>query len=159
LPSPGRITRLRLPAGPGVRDDGGAYEGAEISANYDPLISKLSVWAPDRARAVARMRRALSEYVVGGIRTNLPFHERLFEHAEFVAGNYDTGFIDRHREALLGGSRIAGSDKALFAAAIAIAAHQSENTKRPGNGRPNGDGKLSPWVVAHRAQLGRVRRA
>jgi acetyl-CoA carboxylase biotin carboxylase subunit len=160
LPSPGTITRLRLPAGPGVRDDSGAYEGAEISANYDPLISKLSVWAPDRRRAIARMRRAISEYAVSGIRTNLPFHERLFEHPEFVAGDYDTGFIERHRDVLLGGSRIAESDKGLFAAAIAIAAHRSETAKKNGNGaaRGNGDGKLSPWVVAHRAQLGRARR-
>jgi acetyl-CoA carboxylase biotin carboxylase subunit len=109
------------------------------------------------------MRRALSEYVVGGIRTNLPFHERLFEHPEFVAGSYDTGFIDRHRDVLLTGSRIAESDKALFAAAIAIAAHRSEHVKKVGsngmaNGNGNGTGKLSPWVVSHRARLGRMRR-
>src|SRR5450432_2554731 len=68
LPSPGKIKKLRTPAGPGVRDDGGAYEGCTISSSYDPLISKLCVWAPDRARAVERMRRAIGEYVVGGIK-------------------------------------------------------------------------------------------
>ncbi|HMR80842.1 MAG TPA: biotin carboxylase N-terminal domain-containing protein, partial [Polyangiaceae bacterium] len=103
LPSPGKIHTLRTPSGPGVRDDGGTYAGATISANYDPLISKLCVWAPNRQRAVERMRRALSEYVVGGIKTNLVFHDRLFRHPEFVAGRYDTGFIDAHKEVLLMG--------------------------------------------------------
>jgi acetyl-CoA carboxylase, biotin carboxylase subunit len=161
LPSPGVIKHLRTPSGPGVRDDGGAYSGCTISANYDPLISKLCVWAPDRARAVARMRRALAEYVVSGIRTNLSFHERLFEHPEFVAGRYDTGYIDRHRDDLLSGSRVAPEDKAVLAAAIAIAAHRSENA-RPrsnGNGALNGAGSgLAPWVATHRARLGYTRR-
>src|SRR5580693_1112142 len=97
LPSPGKIEALVVPSGPGVRDDGGAYPGCVISSYYDPLISKLSVWAPTRARAVARMRRALSEYVVTGIRTNLAFHQKLLARPEFVAGEYDTGFIERHR--------------------------------------------------------------
>src|ERR1019366_6963263 len=102
LPSPGTIERLTVPSGPGVRDDGGAYPGCTISSFYDPLISKLSVWAPTRERAVERMRRALSEYVVTGIKTNLAFHEKLFVHPEFVAGRYDTGFIERHKSELLG---------------------------------------------------------
>ncbi|HEU4537726.1 MAG TPA: biotin carboxylase N-terminal domain-containing protein, partial [Polyangiaceae bacterium] len=102
LPSPGVIRTLRTPGGPFVRDDSGAYAGCEISSFYDPLVSKLSAWAPDRPRALARMRRALGEYAVTGIRTNLGFHQRLLEHPEFLAGAYDTGFIDRHREVLLG---------------------------------------------------------
>src|ERR1700729_3844221 len=101
LPSPGVIESLVVPAGPGIRDDGGAYPGGTISSFYDPLISKLSVWAPTRERAVARMRRALSEYVVTGIRTNLAFHDRLFAHPEFAAGHYDTGFIERYKDDLL----------------------------------------------------------
>ena len=102
LPSPGTIDNLVVPSGPFVRDDGGAYPGCTISSFYDPLISKLSVWAPTRERAVARMRRALSEYVVTGIRTNLAFHEKLFAHPEFAAGRYDTGFIERYKDALMG---------------------------------------------------------
>ncbi len=156
LPSPGPIKRLRVPAGPGVRDDSGAYEGSVVSANYDPLISKLCVWAPDRARAVERMRRALSEYVVSGIKTNLPFHERLFNHAEFVAGNYDTGFIDRHKDALLKGSTFTAGDKSALAAAVAVAAFRIEHAARPnGNGNGNGSGSrgLSPWVATHRARM------
>jgi acetyl-CoA carboxylase biotin carboxylase subunit len=155
LPSPGKITTLRTPSGPGIRDDGGAYEGCTISPNYDPLISKLCVWAPDRPRAVARMRRAIGEYIVGGIKTNLPFHERLFQHPEFVAGNYDTGFIDRNRSALVEGNLIPEEDKVKLAAALAVAAYRSASPSAK-NGASSGGAKsgLSPWVTTHRAKLG-----
>jgi acetyl-CoA carboxylase biotin carboxylase subunit len=153
LPSPGKITKLRTPSGPGIRDDGGAYEGCTISPNYDPLISKLCVWAPDRARAVARMRRAIGEYVVAGIKTNLPFHERLFEHPEFVAGKYDTGFIDRNRAALVEGTLVAEADYPKLAAAIAVAAYRSENAKSSSVSSGGQGSGLSPWVASHRARL------
>jgi acetyl-CoA carboxylase, biotin carboxylase subunit len=155
LPSPGKITRLRTPAGPGVRDDSGAYEGSVISPNYDPLISKLCVWAPDRARAVARMRRAISEYVVAGIKTNLPFHERLFEHPEFISGQYDTGFIDRNRQALLEGSLLDPNDYGKLAAAIAVATYRAEKTKSTNGKSGAKKSGISPWVAAHRAHLNR----
>ena len=157
LPSPGTITTLRTPAGPGVRDDSGAYEGSVISANYDPLISKLCAWAPNRALAVARMRRALGEYVVGGIRTNLPFHERLFEHPEFIAGEYDTGFIERNQETLLGGGRLDDDERSRLAAAVAVAAFRAQTVSAANGVTKNVREGLSPWVVAHRAQLGRGR--
>ncbi|HRC58210.1 MAG TPA: acetyl-CoA carboxylase biotin carboxylase subunit, partial [Kofleriaceae bacterium] len=96
LPSPGTITHLRVPDGPWVRNDSGCYEGAEIPVHYDPMISKLVVWGEDRAQAVARMRRALDEYHVAGIETNLPFHRRCLRHERFIAGEYDTGFIGRN---------------------------------------------------------------
>src|SRR5919206_1008356 len=95
LPSPGRITHLRVPAGPGVRDDGGVYEGAEVSIYYDPLISKLATWGRTRLEAIERMRRALGEYTVGGIKTTLPFFRQVMCDEEFVAGRLDTGFIER----------------------------------------------------------------
>jgi len=156
LPSPGSIRRLITPSGPGVRDDSGAYEGCTVSANYDPLISKLCVWAPDRARAVERMRRALTEYVVSGIRTNLPFHERLLSHPEFVAGHYDTGFIDRHKDELLKGATVPANERTAYAAAIAVAAFRAEHEgKRPNGAGGSGKGGLSPWVASHRARLGR----
>src|SRR5205814_496431 len=98
MPSPGRITALRVPAGPCVRDDGGVYEGAEVSIYYDPLISKLATWGRTRAEAVERMRRALSEYAVGGIKTTLPFFREVMRDPEFVAGQLDTGFIARFNE-------------------------------------------------------------
>src|SRR6185369_1114715 len=125
-PSPGRIERLVTPAGPGIRDDGGAYPGAEVSSFYDPLVSKLCVWAPTRARAIMRMRRALSEYILTGIRTNLAFHEKLFLHPEFVAGRYDTGFIERNKEQLLGYPLVPEADREAVAVAVAIAAAKME---------------------------------
>ena len=91
LPSPGTITSLRVPSGPGVRDDSGVVAGSVISVHYDPMISKLAVWADTRAAAIERMRRALAEYHVGGIRTNLPFHRQVMRHPAFIAGEYDTG--------------------------------------------------------------------
>lgn len=151
LPSPGPVTGLRTPSGPFVRDDGGVYAGAQISSYYDPLISKLSVWAPTRPLALARMRRALREYVVTGIRTNLAFHENLMAEPEFAAGNYDTGFIERHRETLLGLSKIAEEERETLAAAVALVAQHLE----PGANHvdtPAAHG-ASPWVTQHRARM------
>lgn len=98
LPSPGKITRLRVPHGPGVRDDGGVYEGAEVSIYYDPMISKFAVHGRDRTEAIERMRRALVEYEIGGIKTTLPFFREVMDDAEFIAGELDTGFIGRFNE-------------------------------------------------------------
>jgi acetyl-CoA carboxylase biotin carboxylase subunit len=151
LPSPGVIERLSVPAGPGIRDDGGAYQGCTISSFYDPLISKLSVWAPTRERAVARMRRALTEYVVTGIRTNLAFHEKLFAHPEFAAGRYDTGFIDRHKDDLLDPPRVADGRREAVAVAIAVAAAQMEGATGATQATVGESGsRLSPWVAHHR---------
>ncbi len=97
LPSPGTITSLRVPSGPGVRDDSGVTAGSVISVYYDPMISKLCTHGEDRTAAIERMRRALDEYHVGGIRTNLAFHRLVMRHPAFLAGDYDTGFIERHR--------------------------------------------------------------
>src|SRR4029453_2662849 len=95
LPSPGRITGLRVPQGPGVRDDSGAYEGGEVPIFYDPLISKLISWADDRPLAIVRMKRALAEYEVRGIRTTIPFFQWLLDREDFRRGEFDTTFIDR----------------------------------------------------------------
>ncbi|MBP9664184.1 MAG: acetyl-CoA carboxylase biotin carboxylase subunit [Pyrinomonadaceae bacterium] len=120
LPSPGRITRLRLPHGPGVRDDGGVYEGCEVSIHYDPMISKLSVHGRDRAEAIDRMRRALAEYEVAGIKTTLPFFRELMDDSEFIEGKLDTGFIPRFNERRKG-SEVDEIDRdvAIIAAALA----------------------------------------
>jgi acetyl-CoA carboxylase biotin carboxylase subunit len=156
LPSPGVIQELRTPSGPGVRDDGGAYPGCTISSFYDPLISKLSVWAPTREQAVQRMRRALSEYVVTGIRTNIAFHQRLFEQPDFVAGKYDTGFLDRHPE-LLAFPEVPEENRAVLAVALAIAAARKEAgtaAATEGAGSENGaKNRLSPWAAQHRARM------
>jgi acetyl-CoA carboxylase, biotin carboxylase subunit len=123
LPSPGVITLLRVPDGPYIRNDSGCYEGSEIPVHYDPMISKLVVWGEDRAAAVARMRRALDEYQVGGIETNLPFHRRCLRHPEFVAGDFDTSFIARNAAAL---APIVDDD-VVCAALVAVALNGSQN--------------------------------
>jgi acetyl-CoA carboxylase biotin carboxylase subunit len=158
LPSPGVIENLFVPSGPGVRDDSGAYAGCAVSSYYDPLISKLSVWAPTRERAVARMRRALSEYVVTGIRTNLAFHEKLFAHPEFVAGRYDTGFIPRHKDALLGDSVVQPEQRDALAAAVAVAAARGESASGIAEAAGvESRSRPSPWVAHHRAAMSRGR--
>ena len=98
FPAPGRITFLRVPAGPGIRDDGGVTEGDEVSIHYDPMISKLAAWGRTRAEAIDRLRRALDEYAVGGIKTTLPFFREIVRDEEFIAGRLDTGFISRFNE-------------------------------------------------------------
>jgi acetyl-CoA carboxylase biotin carboxylase subunit len=94
LPSPGRIVQLRAPAGPGIRDDSGATAGLDVPIFYDPMISKLVAWAEDRPMAIARMRRALGEYVVTGIKTTVPFFAWLFTQPEFLAANVHTAYLD-----------------------------------------------------------------
>jgi acetyl-CoA carboxylase biotin carboxylase subunit len=95
IPCPGMITSLRVPGGPGVRDDSGVYAGFEIPIHYDPIISKLVTWGKDREEAIARMRRALSVYVVTGVKTTVPFHIRVMRNRHFIEGNFDTNFIDQ----------------------------------------------------------------
>lgn len=95
FPSPGTIRLLRTPAGPGIRDDSGVYEGWNVPIDYDPLISKLVAWAPTRDEAINRMQRALLEYQVEGIQTNLAFFREILDHTDFRKGDFDTGFIDR----------------------------------------------------------------
>jgi acetyl-CoA carboxylase biotin carboxylase subunit len=94
LPSPGRIQDLRVPSGPGIRDDSGATAGMDVPIFYDPMISKLVAWAEDRPRAIARMRRALGEYLVTGIKTTVPFFTWLLAQPEFVSGAFHTTFLD-----------------------------------------------------------------
>jgi acetyl-CoA carboxylase biotin carboxylase subunit len=93
-PSTGRITLTQLPTGPGVRVDTGVHIGFEISPYYDPLISKLIVWGETRPQAIVRARRALEEYRIAGVRTNIPFHQTMMATYPFIAGEYDTRFVE-----------------------------------------------------------------
>jgi acetyl-CoA carboxylase, biotin carboxylase subunit len=93
LPSPGRIRQLRVPSGPGIRDDSGATAGLDVPIFYDPMISKLVAWAEDRPLAIARMRRALEEYLVTGIRTTVPFFRWLLAQPAFVDGRFHTTYL------------------------------------------------------------------
>ena len=110
LPSPGTITRMRTPSGPGVRWDGGYQEGDTISQYYDNLVGKLVVWAPDRERARTRMLRALGEFEFDGIRTTIPAHQALLAHPDFAAGRHSTVWLENE------------VDQSIFTAAPAGAA-------------------------------------
>ena len=94
LPSTGLISHSILPTGPGVRVDTGVYPGFEITSYYDPLISKLVTWGENRAQTILRMRRALEEYRIVGVRTNIPFHQRMMDSHRFMAGQFDTRFVE-----------------------------------------------------------------
>ncbi|MBL8090544.1 MAG: acetyl-CoA carboxylase biotin carboxylase subunit [Anaerolineales bacterium] len=94
IPSTGRIAHSLLPTGPGVRVDTGVYPGFEITPYYDPMIAKLIVWGETRAQAILRMRRALEEYRIVGVRTNIPFHQTLMDSHRFMGGQFDTRFVE-----------------------------------------------------------------
>src|SRR5579863_1109775 len=95
FPSPGKITLLLAPSGPGIRLDSGMYEGWNVPIDYDPLLAKLIGYGTDRDQAIARLTRALSEYFVGGIKTNISLFRRILRDPDFRAAKLDTGFLDR----------------------------------------------------------------
>ena len=153
LPSPGRIAVLRTPGGPGIRDDSGAAEGLEVPIFYDPLISKLVAWAEDRPRAIARMRRALGEYLVTGIRTTVPFFTWLLAQPEFAEGAFHTTYLDEVLRARNGRPFVepTADDEAI--AVIAAALHAALS---PASGAQNGASTAhatrSHWKANARAE-------
>jgi acetyl-CoA carboxylase biotin carboxylase subunit len=135
FPSPGKILMLRPPSGPGVRDDSGVYAGWTVPIDYDPLISKLVAWGNTRPEAISRMQRALSEYRIEGIQSNLAFFQEILAHAEFRNADFDTGFIDRLLKARNGASTFTGTDRDL--AAIASVLFHSQRPAVTGDSPPN----------------------
>ncbi len=134
FPSPGRITRMRSPSGPGVREDSGVSEGLVVPIEYDPMLGKLIVWAPNRAEAIARTRRALDEYDFAGIKTNIPLFRRILNHPDFVAGRLDTGFLARLLDLERPASAPSGDTGEKVAAILAAAIDASRNGN--GSGKP-----------------------
>ena len=146
LPSTGCITGLQEPTGPGVRVDSGIYEGFDVSLYYDPLISKLSVWGETRGEAILRMRRALEEYRITGVKTNIPFHKWIVNHTEFIYGQIDTTFVEDRFD-------IKPTDGRDLARAAAIAAAMVAHERRPSRaGMPAREEAPSPsnWRMAGR---------
>jgi len=142
VPSAGVIRFLRPAGGPGVRDDSGVQTGSSVSAFYDPLIAKLIIWGEDREVALARAARALAEYRVEGIATTLPFFRFLVREPHFLAGDVDTGFIDRHWRSFLSAPATAARDDrsraALAAAAVALfRARRSARTQARAREKPS----------------------
>ncbi|HUF04551.1 MAG TPA: acetyl-CoA carboxylase biotin carboxylase subunit [Aridibacter sp.] len=146
LPSPGKIRRLRLPQGPGIRDDGGVYEGAEVSIHYDPMISKLCAYGRDRAEAIDRMRRALAEYRVEGIKTTLPFFREVMDDPVFLSGDLDTGFISGFSDRRVPG---AVEETEMDLAAVAAALAYSDAVRKKAASGPTVRTE-SRWTVAAR---------
>ena len=114
FPSPGKITLLLAPSGPGIRRDSGMYEGWNVPIDYDPLLAKLIGYGSDREQAISRLTRALNEYFVGGIKTNISLFRRILRDGNFHAAKLDTGFLDRMLKR--------AEDKTLDANAAEIAA-------------------------------------
>ena len=97
MPAPSKIVRYAEPSGPGIRVDSGVYQGFTIPPFYDSMIAKLIVWAEDRPRAIERMKRALWEFQIGGVRHNIPFHQVVMDHPNWRSGDYNTSFIPRYQ--------------------------------------------------------------
>ena len=147
LPSPGKIICYRAPGGPGVRDDSGVYEGYTVPIYYDPMISKLVAWGSDRTEAIERMTRALKEYVIKGIKTTIPFHERVMEKLDFKAGRIDTTFIDTKFVKDESARELLHREIAVISAAV-FTYHKEKQTMIPkaALGAP----AESPWKLAGR---------
>ena len=127
FPSPGRIASLVEPSGPGIRLDSGIYSGWNVGVDYDPLLSKLIAYGGDRLQTVARMQRAIGEYVIGGVKTNLSLFRRILADPDFIAGKTDTGYLSRlQRESTSGGE----SEQEIAAMAAVIWALDPPNQKR-----------------------------
>src|SRR6202790_1925535 len=159
FPSPGKITLLLTPSGPGIRHDSGMYEGWTVPMDYDPLLAKLIGYASDRDQASNRLTRALDEYFVGGIKTNISLFRRIVSTPDFRAAKIDTGFLDR----LLKGKRVETSKnpKAIEVAVIAAGVFAGLVSGVVGPTEPSGANDLvnkptaaSNWkLAAHREAL------
>ncbi|MEO7142381.1 MAG: acetyl-CoA carboxylase biotin carboxylase subunit [Bryobacteraceae bacterium] len=147
LPSPGKIAALKEPAGPGVRLDSGVYAGWVVPLDYDPLLAKLAVWAQTRESAIERARRALAEYSVNGIRTNLTFFREILDDAEFRAGRLHTAFIEEFFERR---PAAAAPDDGVRAEAALVAALEAAGRRREPSDAPRPG---SRWTAAGRGAL------
>ncbi|MBK6645681.1 MAG: acetyl-CoA carboxylase biotin carboxylase subunit [Anaerolineales bacterium] len=123
IPSTGRISHSLIPTGPGVRVDTGVYPGFEITPYYDPMIAKLIVWGETRAQAILRMRRALEEYRIVGVRTNIPFHQTLMDSHRFMGGQFDTRFVEE-RFSMEGASEADEAQTEIAAILATLVAHR-----------------------------------
>jgi acetyl-CoA carboxylase biotin carboxylase subunit len=145
MPSTGRITHTILPTGPGVRIDTGVYPGFEITPFYDPMIAKLIVWGETRAQAILRMRRALEEYRIVGVRTNIPFHQTLMDSHRFMGGQYDTRFVEERFSMEDSEENRKNSDEVAAILATLVAHRETERSAQIVN-RNERDASNWKWV-------------
>lgn len=127
LPSTGIITHYNQPSGPGVRVDSGCNSGSEISMYYDPMIAKLTTWGKTRVEALRKMNRALSEYYISGLITNIDFLKVIINQEDFLSGNYDINFIENNLQTLINYNFDSNEDKREYAAAIYAAILKYDN--------------------------------
>jgi len=156
LPFPGKLTRLTRPLGPGVRLDGCVYEGWTVPMEYDPLLAKLAVWGESRGAAIQRMIRALREYDVGGIRTNIGFFRQILEDEEFRAGRLHTGFIEEFFERRRAAQPPAGAPSGAPSGPAAVAALAAALHTLSRAASPTADEKArrrSAWLESGRNKL------
>ena len=148
MPSTGIITTLGEPSGPGVRVDSGIYEGYEVGLYYDPMLAKLIVWGETRGQAILRMRRALSDYKLLGIRTTIPFHIRMMELTSFIAGRFDTSFLER---STVFDTNVSGEHGQIAALAAVAVAHRRRQVRNPTSEGGVQLGEVdSPWKLSGR---------
>jgi acetyl-CoA carboxylase biotin carboxylase subunit len=157
-PSPGDVLVYRPADGLGVRVDSGVYQGATVTVHYDPMVAKLISWGQDRAEAIDRLKRALTEFVVKGIKTSIPFHQKVVRHPVFLKGKYDTGFIDEHMDGGRGG--VTDDDEteearrvAFMLAAIAAYRRDKEQAARASASATAGGGARDAWKDFGRRSL------
>jgi acetyl-CoA carboxylase biotin carboxylase subunit len=162
LPSPGRILSLRVPSGPAIRLDEGVYEGWTVPNDYDPLLSKLVAWGNSREEAIARLRRALDEYSITGIRTNAGLFRRILSEPEFLCGEIHTQWLDellRRPRSAEAGSGNADSDEephtqaSCDAAAIAAAVWQAKQSATQASDASASSETASRWKLEGRREL------
>jgi acetyl-CoA carboxylase biotin carboxylase subunit len=156
MPSTGKVVYLKEPTGPGVRVESMLYEGCEVSLFYDPMVAKLIVWAENRAEAILRMRRALNEYRIAGIKTSIPFHQELMDSTEFIWGMFDTGFLSRRRIGVRAPQL--PEHEQVAAVVSAMLAHEEGRQAAAHIGGPSdGDNDVNQWKLSGRmrAQRGR----
>ena len=154
LPSPGRISALRVPSGPGIRDDSGVEAGGDVPIYYDPLVSKLIASGADRTQAIARLRRALREYEVHGIRTTIEFFRWLLHHPAFLEARFHTAFLDELLQQRRGQPFFAPDPSLREVALVAAAVHAASS---PAGGGPETaagarPAALSPWAQSARVE-------
>jgi acetyl/propionyl-CoA carboxylase alpha subunit len=148
MPSPGRIVSLRLPSGPGIRNDAGVTAGSEVPVFYDSLIAKLIGWGEDRTQAIARLTRAFQEFQVLGIRTTIPFFQWLLKQPDFRAGRFDTTFVDTVLARCDGSfAQLSSEGEEVAAVAAALHTYLRAGAFREPAARPESGGL---WRVAAR---------
>jgi acetyl-CoA carboxylase, biotin carboxylase subunit len=152
FPSPGKITLLLAPSGPGIRRDSGMYEGWNVPMDYDPLLAKLIGYGTDREQSIQRLQRALYEYFVAGIKTNISLFQRILREEDFRAGKLDTGFLDRMLAKPAPDAGLPKTETHIAAIAAGVFAILDPTSSAMKNGKSALPSTLSNWKQKGRAE-------